>query len=631
LYYGTETGGAVTPNLAAAMAMLGALVWASLAWAGSFDEFQVIMWQDHTPAETAGLARLGFTGTRLNGSGGRIDPVRLAAAQARDLSWYVENIATDFLSPYHRYTPGKPVTWLFDAAKARLRADPTDTNVFVRQPGLSDPTTLATVRARLEAVVQGQSQYRPLFYNLADEAGIGDLAAAWDADVAPASLAAMREWLRTQYTDIAALNQQWGSGFPDWDAVVPQLTDVAMRRADDNYSAWSDFKAWMDVAFVRAVRTGRDAVHLADPTALAGLEGGQTPGWGGYDYSLLAPAVDVMEIYDHGNAVELARAFNPKLISLRTSFGFGEREVHAAWRHLVLGGRGMIVWDERNDVVQADGEPNQRGRQIAELVRSIRAVAPRLLASEPALDPVAVLYSQASFRTRWMLDQRTRGGAWWDRDAAREYEDNAWSASRRQVLRRLGEIAVQPRLLSSAMVEAGALRNDDLRVLILPHAIALSRAEAAEIRAFAGRGGHVLADAEPGLFDQHGRRQPTPLLTGVAALPEAMILDGGDNGPETLAAFSALLRDAGVTPRVEMRGPDGLLVTGVNATWLRHGDTTVLALQTVTPWGAPSRIEVRLETPAVVEDLRVPGPGVRTQLLTIILDPIAPTVLSLGR
>ena len=30
---------------------------------------------------------------------------------------------------------------------------------------------------------------------------------------------------------------------------MPELTDAAMRRTDDNYSAWADFKAWMDVAF----------------------------------------------------------------------------------------------------------------------------------------------------------------------------------------------------------------------------------------------------------------------------------------------------------------------------------------------------------------------------------------------
>jgi hypothetical protein len=601
------------------------------ARAAAFDEFQLIMWQDHTPAETAGLARLGFTAIKLMGSGGRIDPSRLIAAKASGLHWYVENIATDFLAPYHRYTRGKPVNWLFDAAKARRRADPADTSVFVRQPGLSDPAWLEAVRVRLDAVVRSQSQFRPLFYNLADEAGIGDLAAAWDADIAPASLAAMRTWLRTQYPDLAALNRQWGTNFAGWDEVVPELTDAAMLRSDDNYSAWADFKAWMDVAFSRAVQAGSDAVHHADPSALTALEGGQTPGWGGYDYSLLAPAVDVMEIYDHGNALELARAFNPKLISLRTSFGTGSAEVHAAWRHLLRGGRGMIVWDEADDVVQADGAATSRGRSIAAMVAAMRVVAPALMASEPAPDPVAVLYSQASFRTRWMLDQRVRRAAWSDRDAAREYEDNAWRASRRQVLRRLGEIAVQPRLLSSAMVEAGVLQHDGSRVLILPHVIAMSAAEADEIRGFAQRGGTVLADTEPGLFDQHSRRMSAPLLAGVAALPEAMMLDGGETSSDTLAAFVALLRAAGVTPRAELREPDGRPATGVIGEWRRHGDDTILALQTATPRGASGKVEVLLATPATIKDLAVPGPALRAQRFAVALDPIIPTILSLGR
>ncbi len=67
----------------------------------------------------------------------------------------------------------------------------------------------------------------------------------------------------------------------------------------------------MDVAFARAIRAGTDALHAADPEALSGLEGTQIPGWGGYDYSLLAPAVDVMEIYDSANALLLAQRVQP--------------------------------------------------------------------------------------------------------------------------------------------------------------------------------------------------------------------------------------------------------------------------------------------------------------------------------
>ena len=226
-----------------------------------------------------------------------------------------------------------------------------------------------------------------------------------------------------------------------------------------------------------------------------------------------------MEIYDFGDAVELAQAFNPKLVVLRTSFGIWSGRDLAAWQHLLRGGRGMIVWDEQDNVVQASGEPGARGREIAQLASAMRVVAPQLMASEPALDPVAVLYSQASFRTRWISGPTLQRCRWSDRDAAREYEDNAWRASRRQVLQRLGEIGIQPRLLSSAMVELGALKQHDIRALILPHAIALSPAEADEVRAFVQRGGTVLADAEPGVFDSHSRRLSAPLLRGLLRCP----------------------------------------------------------------------------------------------------------------
>ncbi len=597
--------------------------------AGPWDTVQLLMWQDLSPAQMAGLARLGFTGTKLFGTGAKIDADEVAARRRSGLPWYVENIATDFYAPYHRWFPGKPVTWVFDAAKARRRADPADNGVFMREPSLSDPAWIAQVQTRLGEVVRNQMQFRPLFYNLADEAGIGDLAAAWDADLSPHSLAGMRRWLRGQYQDLDALNRQWGTAFAEWDAVVPELTDTAMRRTDDNFSAWADFKAWMDVAFAGAVRTGTDAVHQADPTALAALEGGQVPGWGGYDYGLLAPAVDVMEIYDFGNSMELARAFNPALVALRTSFASGPQETHAAWRHLLQGGRGIVVWDENDDVVHPDGSPGPRGRYLATLIASLRTVAPALLASESSCDPVAVLYSQASFRTRWMLDQRPKGQAWSDRDAAREYEDNAWRASRRQVLQRLSELAVQPRILSSGMVEAGALRRDGLRVLILPHVIALSQAEADEVAAFIGRGGTVLADTEPGVFDQHSRRRATPALAGKVQVPEAMLLDGGQSSPAALSAMAALLTQAGVAPRAELRGPDGQPAAGVGARWLRHGSDTILALQALVPWGAPGRVEVRFPTASTVRDLRQGGPAHVAGGVAVQLDPVEPTLLAL--
>lgn len=603
-----------------------ALLLASPAHANPWDSFMLIMWQDHSPTRLDGLRRMGFTGAQVIASGGDVSAEAVAQRQAAGLSYYLENIATDFYSPYHRWTPGKPVTWLFDGAKTRRRANPADTSVFIREPGLSDPAWLASIAARLDTLVRAHGPARPLFYNLGDEPGIGDLAAAWDADIGPTSLAAMREWLQTQYPSLDALNQQWGTSYAAWGDVQPELTDAAMARTDDNYSAWADFKAFMDVAFARALRAGTDAVHRADPAGIAALEGAQVPGWGGYDYGLLAGAVDAMEIYDSGNALDLAQAFNPRLLTLRTSFGTGAAEAQATWRFLLRGGRGVIVWDEADDVVRDDGAPGPRGAELSALVAELRAVAPLLRAAEPASDPVAILYSQASFRTRWMLDHRIKGASWSDRDAEREYDDNPWRAARRQAAGRLAELGVMPRWLSSGGVEAGALRDEALRVLVLPHAIALSDREIAEIRAFAARGGTVLADTEPGVFDNHSRRR-TQMPTSLASLPLPLRPDADPTTPAMLDKLATVLRGAGVPHGMEVRTLEGTRPVGLDIRRFNNGGVTLMTFQANDPLNRADLIRMQAPPGSVLTLLRAPrayllNSGEASKTVSIGLEPV---------
>ena len=593
-----------------------------------WDRWQVLLWQDRTAAQLQGLPALGFTGTKLRATDGEIDAEARARRQRLGLPYYLENLATDFYAAYHRYQPNRSVTWLFDEAKTRRNTTPADPSVFIRTPSLSDPVWLETIRTRLDRVVRAEAPSRPLFYNLADEAGIADLAAAWDADTGPASLAAFRTWLQSQYPTLDALNAEWATAFPTWDAVQPELTDAAIARADENFAPWSDFKAWMDVAFARAFRAGSEAVHAADPKAIAGLEGAQVPGWGGYDYSLLARTVDLMEIYDYGEALDLALAFNPALIPLRTSFGRGPRETHAAWRHVLHGGRGMVVWDEADDVVAPDGTPGPRGLEIAALARAITPVAAMLNAARPDADPVAILHDQTSFRLQWLLNRRAGDHDWSARDAEREYDDNAWRASRRIMVRRLAEIGIQPRFVSHASLSA-ALTDGSVKVLLLPHTIALPDATVQAIARFRSAGGTVLADTEPGLFDGHGRRRPAPPLSDIPH-PQAMRPDGDDTTPAMHEALTTLLRDAGTPPRLQLIGPDGMTATGVEARWYRHPSGTILALQTGRPWGAPPRIAIRLPARMAVSDLRTGAPPSVADRLEITLDGVEPTLLLLA-
>ena len=617
-------------------------------------DYQIIMWQTHTVAQNAALKTLGVTAGMAQANRRKLDvPAierQIEPLLRNDMGWYLENIATDFYSSYHRWSPGRPVNWRFVAVKKLYRERPDDPAALRREPSLSDPVWLDRIRSRLAARVAAYRQWRPLYYDLGDEAGIADTASFWDFDYSNDSLAAMRQWLKTRYSDLAALNREWGTEFMRWNDVRPPTTRQAMRRSDDNFAAWADFKAWMDVAFSRAVRAGTDAVHAADPHALAALEGAQIPGWGGYDYSRLAPAVDVMELYDYGDNVELARNFNPQAVLLTTSFRSGPGEAHRVWRELLRGSRGLVLWDENGGFVDDVGHIGARGRMAAGYFREMRdGLGALLVNATRELDPVGVVYSPASFRVEWMLDQRGKGDGWVGRSASSEYEDNAIRRSTRGFVGMIEHAGLQQRFLTGAAIGTGALDGAQYRVLILPDVIAMSQRTAAAIRGFLRRGGVVIADGMPGVFDEHGRRRLRPNLSDVfSSAPDGSVtrFDVGKgrafylapgNAPSatTEARFLRLLSDAGVAPAFRLETATGP-ARDVEIHVFHDGPATIVSLQrdlpAAQPDGAsgPEPVVLALPHPSFVYDLREHRALGRTDRLAIALDRYEPTILALA-
>jgi hypothetical protein len=578
--------------------------------AEAWPDYQIIEWQRRDPAQLATLQRLGVTAAAVtadrDGTGTPLAVQTPPLLQA-GLRWYVENIATDFYAAYHRWTPGKPVNWRFVDLQHRYRANPDDLSALVRDPSLSDPVWQARINARLTEVVRQEQRYHPLYYNLGDETGIADLTAFWDFDLSPVSVAGMRSWLRGQYATLDALNAEWGTQFATWNDVRPETTIQAMRRTDGNFAAWADFKAWMDAAYAGALRRGTDAVHAADPNALAAIEGAQLPGWGGYDYTRLAHAVDLMEVDDE--ALPILRSLNPRLIPLTTSFGATPQDIHTIWRAALRGTRGLVLWDENNSIVRPDGTLGERGEAYAPVFAELHRIAPLLIAATPHVDPIAVLYSPASFRTQWMLDQQPRGDAWIERGSEKELEDNAFRIAMRGYVSSLSQLGLQPRFVSAAMLPE--LRD---KVLILPDTLALSPADARAIAAFAARGGLVIADTSPGRYDAHSRRLPQPALAaGIARLV----------APDDRAMLGRLLERVGVTPMVGISAPRNDVEMHV----FHDGNGAIIALQCSKPGENSETVEVTLPHPMLVTDLRSQRTWGRVQRLSIALDPIAPTVL----
>jgi Beta-galactosidase len=618
-----------------------------------WSDYQIIMWQARTRNGYATLRRLGITAGMVEAD--HREETRTYVADmvepllANDLRWFLENIATDFYSPYHKWSGDRPVNWRFLEAKERFRQNPLDLEAFVREPSLSDPDWLDKVHDRLIRDVRSLQPYRPLYYDLGDEAGIADLSVFWDFDFSEASLTAMRVWLRERYGSLTSLNQEWGSEFSRWEQVMPMTTREAMERSDQNFSAWADFKEWMDIAFAHALQSGTKAIHAAAPDAVAAIEGAQIPGWGGYDYFRLAASVDAMELYDYGDNVELVRSFKPEMLMLTTSFDRGPSEAHRIWRELLRGTRGIVLWDEKNEFVDENGNVGERGREAAPYFAELRGgLGALLINNRRHTDPIAVLYSPASMRVQWMLDRKASGEDWTRRSASTEYQDDAIRTATRNFARLIEHSGLQHRFVSSEEVRRGDLRRGDYRILMLPQTIALSTLEAKEIRDFVEQGGLVIASSEPGIFNEHGRRMAQPLLRDVFAGPatratmrfafgrgKAIYWNFVDaHGRENAHVLAEILETAGVRPRFPLIRADGRPESDVETYIFENGGVTIVAL--LRDYAAPSiaagpeTVVLALPQPLNAYDLRTGRSLGSNDRITVELGPVEPVLLAVS-
>jgi len=601
-------------------------------------DYAIIMWQPYPTNLLPALHTVGINGGQHNGRNGSLPQALIE----NNLRWYSENIGTDFYSEYHRYRPDRTQNWSFLQAKELYAKDPSGKEAFKRHPSLWDPVWRARIHDRLVDVAKRNAPYRPWFYSLADESGIADLAAFWDFDFSDESLVPMRRWLATQYSSLAALNREWGSSFAAWDQVTPPTTHEAMQRKDDNFSAWADFKEWMDISFADALKMGTDAIHEVDRDAYVSIGGGQMPGWGGYDYSRLTQSLTAIEPYDIGNNVEIIRSLNPDMPMLTTGFANGNWEKHRVWRELLHGNRGLILWDEKQEYAGA------RGAEASKYYNEIRSgIGALIINSTRVTDPIAIHYSQASMRTEWMLSRRSEGDAWTKRLAKIERTDNDFMRLRESWCRLIEDQGLQYNFVSSAQLRQGELLKRGYRVLVLPRSSALSAAEADAIRDFATHGGLIIADGAPGTFNEHSRRLEKSPLADIPVI-NARTLDYHQDrlvrkeGP-VHKSMGGLLR---VKPQFAVTNSSGHPVVGVEVHVFRNGSTHLIALQSnpqlrVDELGPPDfRSNERFEVPVkvsltlpslqYVNDVRKGKPMGQLKTIDVTIDPYEPTIFAVS-
>ena len=480
----------------------------------------MILWHADgaSPARLAAARRLGVTAARVFGARAELSDAALAAelgraaapARAAGLSIYLENIATDFYAAYHRWRPDRPVSFAFDQVQARHQSDRADPSVFMREPSLSDPVWLARIAARLAAHARAARPARPLFYSLGDETGIADLAAAWDFDRSPASLAAFRAWLRRQYGSLAALNAEWGTGFADWDAVRPLTTDAALARSLTAISPPGPISGLDGRRLRDALRAGTGALHAATPPPAPASRARRRRAPAATTISGWPLRSTCMEISDGAPPARLARALNPALVPLTTIGGGGGGDAApvvagAARRRPRRGAVGPAAasWSATDGDARA-----ARARAGAAARRAARPGRRRPARRPAAAGPVAILYSPASFRAGWLLDRRAEAarGADWSRRRA-ETKSRTTRRLRGTAPGGRGAGASRPGAAWLTPVDAGRRRlaRRHARAAAAAGAGAVGR-RAWQLRASPPRGGRCSPTA-PGGFDAHGRRR----------------------------------------------------------------------------------------------------------------------------
>ena len=532
-------------SLGSSSPLLGQAAGALRPW----ETYRTIMWigdsaykrPDKLPLFFQRLREMGVNTAMVYGDG---DPAPLVAAR---MPYYVENVINRGLCLKF----GSKVTDWDKFVTDWARTGRPDS--YIRDYCLDDPEWLGWARNQMQHTVRKNLPHQPIAFNIRDELSTTISANPFDYDFNPIALEQFRQWLKTQYADLAGLNAEWDTRFNSWDEVKPFSTDQIKNRMSSgealprakpdwqnlqaltfkwrtarqaasrwDFAPWADFRTYMDLSLARALDKLRQAAREIDPHTPVGIEGTQMPNaFGGYDLWRLSQVLDWVEPYDIGNAREIFGSFMPGKPIITTVF---EQESNHArrrlWHLLLQGDRGCIVWwsEDCIDWQNPNYELTPKAKQLAPVLKEMTArLASLFMSARPEHDPVAIHYSQPSIQVDWLLESTVDGSTWTRRFSSFEAEHNRQAHIRNAWLKAFQDLGYSPRFISSAQIEAGGLDQTPAAVLVFPASWALSDKEAAEInrwmQAQAAPSHALLFDGTPGVFDEHGRLRARAALS----------------------------------------------------------------------------------------------------------------------
>ena len=442
-----------------------------------------------------------------------------ALHEKNDFLWYMDHTA----GKGDLYLRKKNLTHALEKSTQRPRC-------------LVDPVVVNRLKSNIKGNVTRALKYKTrIAYALDDEISWSSFTSPCRWDNNPLSLADFARWLNERYGSEAKLKKEWLGFAPaatkasvnwgSWKAGRAPSADYVKRmlNLDDlqglykkpmdkwNLSAWCDAMSYMDSQFCNLIGDLVEYSNTIDPDTPCGFVGTGTPSaYGGYDFAKVMRKIQFHEAYDVGCAMEIGRSLNPKneMPAVRTLFGdpSGITETWYCWYYLVHGDRGIITWAEDwfKEGKVTESQLTKAGKEIQKIAK----VSKKLIGGKWLQNEVAIYYSHPSIQVSWFIDCEPHGKTWIKRKSSMNNSFSSTVAVGWAWQKLLEDYGVQYNWITYASLLENGISPKQYKVLILPRIISLSKDEADVIRTYVKNGGHVIADYQTGIFDEHGKAYP---------------------------------------------------------------------------------------------------------------------------
>src|SRR5215471_9890210 len=344
--------------------------------------------------------------------------------------------------------------------------------------------------------------------------------------------ARFRDWLKTKYHSLDALNAAWYRSFESWDQVEPPRFSTIL-----SYTDYLDWRAFIDDKLAEDLKTRVDAIRSMDAShpitshaAVPGLFTSPTDGYGEPDDWKMSARADFFGTSVYPKHSESTKPWSDLMLAAGLDFsrsaghsynkGFwigelqagqgatgmriadpvnGHDEQYWMWQVLAHGAREIAVYAwypmssgfESNGygLINLDGTLTERARGAGRTVNAITRHGPEILDSTPAPAQVAILYNRLSYMVGGSEPSLSKLG-----NAERDSLLGLYSAFFEQ---NIPVDFVHP-------VDVIGNRLGQYKILFLPFPVMLSREVAEGVKQYVQVGGTAVAEGRLGWNDARG-------------------------------------------------------------------------------------------------------------------------------